>query len=542
MTRTTQSVLVATLIVVATVASPFGVALAAAQEQPEPATVTYDSFGSNPSFIVSLTNDSESTADLQQWANESDDRTLVRVDNESKTAVVAAPKYRVRDLGMWARITSFDLETLRHGSGGLETLPYVRSVSPNYQMEIPEPVTLKSEDQWSPPDIPMQAKFGEASEYTVFGGEFPTQGIGFKEDAPETLPADARRVMGMNNVSTAGNGVTVAPIDSGCAVDDGQYLGNGSVGSDIRLVNESKSFINGETVGENGTDAVADTNTHGTWVTHAMAANTSNDTYDGVLPDADILCLKTMNSEGKGSTSDITAAVRYATDYHQNHSGPTVVSMSLGSPFWNDALRDAVQDARDAGVLVVVAAGNSAQLRSPGIASPGDVADVITVGAVTGESAQNASRAYFSQYGPDPGTMDNSQGTSEGAGVDLVAPGMNTTVRTAKGDLTMSGTSMATPYVAAAAAAVMDAHPDWTVDEVEQQLYASARRVPNVSASAAGHGMVAPDRAVAEEETNQTHKEAMTDPASSRDDLYNSMSDAQGGFIARTANRVSAAL
>jgi len=115
-------------------------------------------------------------------------------------------------------------------------------------------------------------------------------------------------------------------------------------------------------------------------------------------------------------------------------------------------------------------------------------------------------------------------------------------VRTAKGDLTMSGTSMATPYVAAAAAAVMDAHPDWTVDEVEQQLYASARRVPNVSASAAGHGMVAPDRAIAEEETNQTQKEAMTDPASSREDLYNSMSDAQGGFIARTANRLSAAL
>ncbi|WP_135823074.1 S8 family peptidase [Halostella litorea] len=540
----TNAILVATLVVLTTVATPFGTALAAAQTAEEPAIVEYGGLDGKPSFIVTLANDTNATGDLRGWANESDSRTILRLSEEHDTAVIAAPEYRVRDLGFWERVGSLDLDTLLNGGGGLATVSFVEDVSPNYRMSTPDPVTLQNEGQWSPPEIPTQAKFsGPGTDY-LFGQQMPTQGIGFAADAPPTTPADARRVMGINNVSVTGEGVTVVPIDSGCSVGNGQYLGNGSVDSEIRIVNESKSWIGEDnpTVGEQGFEAVADSNNHGTWVTHAMAANTTNDTYDGVLPDADILCLQTMDSEGSGSTADIVDAVRYATDYHQNHSGSMVISMSLGSPLWNEALADAVDDAREEGIIVVVAAGNSAQLRSPGIASPGDAANVTTVGAVTGEPAQNASRAYFSQYGPDPGTLDNSGGTSEGADVDLVAPGMNTTVRTPNGDLTMSGTSMGTPYVAAAMGAVMEAHPDWSADRVEAQVYASARRIPNVSEYAAGHGMVAPDRAIAEENASQSQTEAMNGPASTRQDLYDHISDAQGGFIARTAASIEEAL
>lgn len=209
-----------------------------------------------------------------------------------------------------------------------------------------------------------------------------------------------------------------------------------------------------------------DLNGHGTHVA-SIAAGTgaaSDGKYRGAAPGAGLLVGKVLNSAGSGLTSDIIAGMEWAAE-----QGADVVNMSLGAPdeLGPDPLEEAV-DALSDRTLFVVAAGNSGpgdgSLRSPGVAE-----GALTVGAVDKQDAL----ASFSSRGP----------RIEDGGVkpDLTAPGVDITAAAASGApggdqayVAKSGTSMASPHVAGAAALLAQRHPDWTGAQIKSALVGSA--------------------------------------------------------------------
>lgn len=208
-----------------------------------------------------------------------------------------------------------------------------------------------------------------------------------------------------------------------------------------------------------------DHNGHGTHVA-SIAAGTgaaSQGKYRGAAPGAGLLVGKVLNSAGSGLTSDIVAGMEWAVE-----QGADVVNMSLGAPdeLGSDPLEETV-DALSDRALFVVAAGNSGpgegSLRSPGVAE-----GALTVGAVDKQDVL----APFSSRGP----------RIEDGGVkpDITAPGVDITAAASAAPgagetyVAKSGTSMASPHVAGAAAPLAQLRPDWTAPQLKSALVGSA--------------------------------------------------------------------
>ena len=148
-----------------------------------------------------------------------------------------------------------------------------------------------------------------------------------------------------------------------------------------------------------------------------------------------------------------------------------VVSMSLGNPAIGDCTDPVAQAAQQLSqnthTLFVVAAGNAGS-GTETVSSPGCAPGVLTVGAVD----RDDTTAWFSSRGPVAVTHTLKP--------EIAAPGVDISAANAGGRgvyayQTMSGTSMATPHVAGAAAIVRQAHPDWTAQQIKAALVSSAR-------------------------------------------------------------------
>ncbi|MFI9585681.1 S8 family peptidase [Streptomyces sp. NPDC052236] len=214
---------------------------------------------------------------------------------------------------------------------------------------------------------------------------------------------------------------------------------------------------------------------HGTHVA-SIAAGTgakSEGKYRGVAPGARILDGKVLDDKGNGWTSGVLAGVEWAAAQNAD-----VINLSLGGPDTPelDPLEEAVNKlSAERGILFVTAAGNSGP--KPGsIGSPGSADAALTVAAVE----KNDFFAGFSGRGPRLG---------DGAlKPDITAPGVNIVAASAPGSIiaeqegedppgyvALSGTSMATPHVAGAAALLKQQHPDWTSRELKAALANSAK-------------------------------------------------------------------
>ena len=172
-----------------------------------------------------------------------------------------------------------------------------------------------------------------------------------------------------------GKNVVVAVIDSG--------VQKGHPGIKGRVI-EAVDFT-----GSGGGDQFG----HGTHLASVIAGNDVGGNYGGVAPGAKIVSLKVLKADGSGETSDVIRALRWV---RQNASrlNIRVVNVSLGHPVFesyeDDPLAQAVQKTIDAGLIVVASAGNYGKVTIDGkdvpvyggIASPGNVPDVITVGAL----------------------------------------------------------------------------------------------------------------------------------------------------------------
>ncbi|MEU4925633.1 S8 family serine peptidase [Streptomyces yokosukanensis] len=269
-----------------------------------------------------------------------------------------------------------------------------------------------------------------------------------------------------------GKGVTVAVLDTGVDLSHPDLADR---------VSTTKSFIDGEDV--------ADRNGHGTHVTSTVGGSgaASGGKEKGVAPDATLAVGKVLSDAGSGSESQIIAGMEWAArDVHAR-----IVSMSLGSTEPSDGtdpMAEAVNTlSAQTGALFVVAAGNTGAPSS--IGSPGAADAALTVGAV--DSADQA--AYFTSAGPRYG--DNALKP------DISAPGVD--ILAARSQLvdgsgyytSMSGTSMATPHVAAVAALLAQEHPDWTGARLKDALMSSSKRL-DASAYVLGAGRVSVPDAV----------------------------------------------
>jgi subtilisin family serine protease len=142
----------------------------------------------------------------------------------------------------------------------------------------------------------------------------------------------------------------------------------------------------------------------------------------------------------------------------------------------------------------------------------------------TAAPPQNASPAYFSGVGEDPGTLDLSYGKTRGETVDVAGPGMKITAPVATSDgvienRTSSGTSMATPIDAGHGAVLLSADSSLVNDSeaFEERVFSTARRAPNGGVTEVGHGIPSSVRAINDNVTEKSQSEVRTASAKARD-------------------------
>ncbi|WP_089153804.1 S8 family peptidase [Micromonospora sp. NBS 11-29] len=218
-------------------------------------------------------------------------------------------------------------------------------------------------------------------------------------------------------------------IDTGIRTTHSQFGGRATWGTN--------------TVDSNNTDC----NGHGTHV----AGTVGGSTY-GVAKGVRLIAVKVLNCSGSGSTTGVVNGVNWVTS---NAVKPAVANMSLGGGV-STALDNAVANSISSGITYALAAGNSNANACN--SSPARVASAITVGATTSTDA----RSSFSNYG---------------SCVDIFAPGTSITSSWNSSDSatnTISGTSMASPHVAGAAALVLGANPSYTPAQVASYLTSNA--------------------------------------------------------------------
>jgi subtilisin family serine protease len=255
-----------------------------------------------------------------------------------------------------------------------------------------------------------------------------------------------------NNLGVTGRGITVAVIDTG--IDYTHPDLGGCFGPGCKVTGGHNYTNNGRSAND-----PMDDYGHGTHVAGILAANGS---VKGVAPDAKLLAYKAGGPSDTIDTSAAIAATEDAVIY-----GAHVINMSFGgsgSP--DDPMSQAVDNAVTAGVVVVVAAGNSGPGYST-VGSPGVARQALTVGA----SDKNNVIASFSSRGPASGTYQiKPEVLAPGSSIISTVPRGTCSLCDSSGYQALSGTSMAAPHAAGTAALLLEQFPTWTPDQVKESL------------------------------------------------------------------------
>lgn len=292
----------------------------------------------------------------------------------------------------------------------------------------------------------------------------------------QTLPTGVNRVDADQSSTQAGNGsgsvnVDIAIIDTG-----------------INTKHPDLNVSGGKDCSSDGKNSYADDNGHGSHVAGTAAAKDDSVGVVGVAPGARLWAVKVLNAKGSGSDSDVICGIDWVTSTKKDSDTTNdieVANMSLSRPGEDDgncgqtnfdAEHEAICNSVNAGVTYAVAAGNEADDAS--FYAPASYDEVITVSALAdyngqpgggakktcnADIAKDDEMAFFSNYGSD---------------VDLGAPGVciKSTWKPKKGAdyKVLSGTSMATPHVAGAAALYKSQHPSDTPSQVQAVLTSAA--------------------------------------------------------------------
>ena len=218
---------------------------------------------------------------------------------------------------------------------------------------------------------------------------------------------------------------------------------------------------------------------------------------------ARIAALKVLDRNGAGAAADVLAGIRWLIANREKY-GVRVANLSIGTPDAgsNDPLVRAVEAAWDAGIVVVIAAGNDGPDLST-VTSPGVSRKAVTVGVSDGAGADISGRGPTLDCVVKP---------------DVVAPGTDivscfasrpylsrkrlSELRFTGGDagyVVMSGTSMAAPFVSGAVALLLEKHPELTPDDVKYALKRCARPILGVPKNRQGWGLVDVERLISQE-------------------------------------------
>jgi serine protease AprX len=314
-----------------------------------------------------------------------------------------------------------------------------------------------------------------------------------------------------------GNNIGVAIIDSGISTTNNvntDLQGSGGTASNGRVV-YSQSFVPGDTT-------TSDAYGHGTHVAGIVAGDGVDSTGSmytytirGIAPAANLINLRVLNGSGEGSDSLVIAALQAAVQLKSTYN-IRVVNLSLGRPVYSsyttDPLCQAVEAAWQAGIVVVVAAGNEGRNNSQGtdgyatITAPGNDPFVITVGAMNTVGTLSRLDDKITSYSSKgPTLLDHI------VKPDLVAPGNNILSLRQPGSylavtypqnsvpvgvyavgsstqignyFQLSGTSMATPMVSGAAALIIQNSPNVSPDTVKARLMKTATKFPQGTSTA----------------------------------------------------------
>ncbi len=248
-----------------------------------------------------------------------------------------------------------------------------------------------------------------------------------------------------------GAGAVVAVIDTGAQLDHPALAASFTaarhdfVDSDD-VPDDVFSGVDGD--GDGVADEAAGHGTHVAGIVHLVA------------PDAKIMPLRVLDSDGNGDIFSVAEAILYAI-----HNGANVINLSLGTPSKSDLLRDVVREATRNGVVVVAAAGN------------------LNTDAPQYPAADQCALSVTS-IGP---TSTKSEFANFGGNVDFVAPGESIYSTFPKdGYAWWSGTSMAAPFVAGQAALIHSARPALSARDVTALMADTAQSLNTLNPRFAG--------------------------------------------------------
>ena len=233
--------------------------------------------------------------------------------------------------------------------------------------------------------------------------------------------------------TNTGTGVTAYVIDTGILASHIDF--GGRVGAGYTVYSDGRG--------------TTDCNGHGTHV----AGTIGGSTY-GIAKAVSLIPIRVLSCSGSGSISGVIAGINWAINDHASGT-PAVANMSLGGSY-SASLNSAVANATADGIVFAVAAGNNRRLACS--YSPASAPTAITVGAIGGSD----DRASFTNYGTC---------------VDVFAPGvsiLSATITSSSASRMLSGTSMASPHVAGAAALLLQSDPTATPAQIAALIVNSA--------------------------------------------------------------------
>ncbi len=287
----------------------------------------------------------------------------------------------------------------------------------------------------------------------------------------QIIPQSVDRVDGDINLENINSNVVdadIAILDTGIDLDH----------NDLNVFHE-KSFIPEATNAD-------DDHGHGTHLAGIAAARDNSLGIVGIAPGAQLWALKVLESSGMGEISTLIKGLDYI---NQNSDQVDVAVLSLGCECESGALNIAISNSIKAGITIVVAAGNEG--KNARTFTPANNPEVITVSAIADSDGKCGGNGPSTPYGADDMLASFS---NFGDAVDISAPGVEIYSTFKSNSYTkLTGTSMAAPHVAGAAALYISLYPEASPKDVKNYLLNSGTNLSDLC-NGNGHGYFGGDR------------------------------------------------